>query len=102
VAAATLSFRIWVYTEGSVYDGANLKVSVNGGAFTIVNTVSPAYTLSISGESAWGGDQSALGWQNVSVDLAPYLGQSVQFQISFRTDGSVTYPGVYIDYFRVQ
>ncbi len=101
-SSAALSFRMWSYTEGSIFDGANLKISVNGGAWTLVNNVVPAYNLTVGGESAWGGDMSAQGWQNVTADLSAYVGQSIQLQVSFRTDSSVTYPGVYIDYFRVE
>lgn len=101
-ASATLSFRMWVHTEGLTFDGANLKISVNGSAFTILNNVTPAYNVTLSGESAWGGNQSALGWQAVSANLAAYLGQKIQLQFSFRSDGTFTLPGVYIDHVRIQ
>jgi bacillopeptidase F (M6 metalloprotease family) len=31
------------------------------------------------------------------VNLLPYAGQQIMLRFSFRTDGSVTYPGIYID-----
>lgn len=94
----TLRFQMWVHTEGSVYDGANLKISANGGAtFSVLSAVTPAYTLSIDGEAAWGGNQSAAGWQQVTADLSAYAGQSVFLQFAFRSDTSSVAPGVYID-----
>lgn len=96
--APKLTFRMWIDTEGSTFDGANLKISTNGGtSYTLVNNVVPAYSLTISGESAWGGHQSMLGWQLVQVDLSAYVGQTIRLRYAFRTDTSGTYPGVYID-----
>ena len=93
-----LSWRVWLHTEGSIYDGTNLKVSTNGGAtYQLVTTVTPAYTLTIDSQQCWGGNQSALGWQLFSADLSAYAGQTVRIQFGFRTDTSVQYPGVYID-----
>lgn len=101
-SSPTLTFRMWVSTEGSTYDGANLKISANGGAFQIVNSVTPAYNLTVGGESAWGGDMSASGWQLVTTSLAAYAGQNIQLRLAFRSDSSITYPGVFIDYVRIQ
>lgn len=93
-----LSFWTWIYTEGDIYDGFNLKVSTdNGATFTQVTTVLPAYDLDIDGQQAWGDDQSALGWQSFSADLAAYAGQQIILRFAFRSDSIVTYPGVYID-----
>jgi len=92
-----LTFRMWVDTEGSVYDGANLKVSTDNMTFTQVMSVTPAYNITIGGEQAWGGRQSASGWQLFTADLTAYAGQMVYLRYAFRTDTSVVYPGVYID-----
>jgi len=98
----TLTFRMWVDTEGSTYDGFNLKISNDGGmTYSVVDTLMPAYPLTIAGEPAWGGHQQMLGWQLVQVDLAAYAGQIIRLRFSFRTDGSGVYPGVYIDDFFV-
>ena len=94
----SLGFRMWINTEGNTYDGANLKISTDGGAtFTLVSNASPAYTLMINGEPAWGGDQSALGWQLVQADLTAYAGQTILLRFAFRSDSAVNRPGVYID-----
>ena len=94
-----LTFRMWNYTEGSVYDAANLKISTDGGTtYTILSKVVPAYNLaSVNGEPAWGGNQSGLGWQLVQADLSAYLGQKIRLRFAFRSDGSGNYPGIYID-----
>jgi hypothetical protein len=96
--AAQATWRMWIHTEGSVFDGANLKVSTDGGSsWQIVSTVVPAYTLTVNGESAWGGNQSALGWQPFTADLSAYAGHYIRLRFAFRSDGSIVYPGVYID-----
>jgi hypothetical protein len=98
-----LTFRMWVDTEGSTYDGANLKISTDGIAFTQVMNVNPAYPLpDVGGQPAWGGNQAALGWQLVTVDLTAYAGQTITLRYAFQTDGSITFPGVYIDSLFIQ
>lgn len=93
-----MTFRMWIDTEGSTYDGVNLKVSNDGGmTFTLVSGVTPAYPLKVAGEPAWGGHQGGLGWQLMEADLSAYAGQVIQVQFAFNSDPSGTYPGVYID-----
>lgn len=102
-AFPTLTFRMWIDTEGSTRDGGNLKISTDGGAnWEVVDTVDPPYTLTVAGEPAWGGHQDALGWQLVTVNLAAYAGQTVRLRFSFRSDGADNYPGIYVDDFLVQ
>jgi hypothetical protein len=98
VGTPILTFRMWVDTEGSTYDGFNLKISSDGGqSYSIVNTATPTYPLTIAGEPAWGGHQAGLGWQLVQADLSAYAGQIIRLQFSFQTDSSGIFPGVYID-----
>lgn len=102
-AFPTLTFRMWVDTEGGTKDGVNLKVSNDGGmTYTLVDTVVPAYPLTIATEPAWGGQQSGLGWQLVQANLAAYAGQVVQLRFSFRSDASDNFAGIYVDDFLVQ
>lgn len=99
----TLTFRMWIDTEGSTFDGVNLKISTdNGATYEIVDTVTPPYPLTIDGQPAWGGHQQGLGWQLVQANLASYSGQTVRLRFSFRSDSSGNFPGVYIDDFLVQ
>jgi hypothetical protein len=92
------SWFMWVDTEGYVYDGANLKVSTDGGAtWQLVTGVSPVYTLTVGGENAWGGDLSANGWQLYTADLSAYANHQVMLRFAFHTDASGQFPGVYVD-----
>jgi hypothetical protein len=93
-----LTFRMWVDTEGSTYDGANLSVSTDGGmTYSVITNVTPPYPLMIGGEPAWGGHQSQLGWQAVKADLSAYAGQVIRLRFAFHSDSSGNFPGVYID-----
>jgi hypothetical protein len=94
----TLTFRMWIDTEGGTHDGVNLKVSTDGGAtFSVVNSVTPAYPLTVAGEPAWGGHQSGLGWQLMQADLSAYVGETIRLRFAFRSDSSSAFPGAYID-----
>ena len=37
------------------------------------------------------------GWELFEADLSGYAGQIIRIQFAFRSDGSVTMPGWYID-----
>lgn len=96
----TLTFYGWVETEGSSYDGGNVKVSTDGVSFTTVTAVTPAYNLtSVGGQPAWGEDYGSFQaqWYQFSVDLSAFAGQGIWIRFAFRSDGSVTYPGWYVD-----
>jgi hypothetical protein len=98
----TLTFRMWVDTEGGTYDGANFQISIDGGAsFSLIQNVTPGYPLVVQGQPAWGGHESALGWQLVSVDLSAYAGGTIELRFAFASNASSTFPGVYIDDVRV-
>lgn len=102
-AFPTLSFRMWIDTEGGTFDGVNLKVSTDDGeTYTVVDTVVPAYPLTIAGQPAWGGHEQGLGWQFMQANLAAYAGQTVRLRFSFRSDSSMSSPGIYVDDFLVQ
>jgi hypothetical protein len=98
----TLTFRMWVDTEGGTLDGANLQVSTDGTTFTVLNAVTPVYPLMIAGEPAWGGTQSALGWQLVQADLTAYAGMHIYLRFAFQSDSSNEFAGVFIDDFLVE
>jgi hypothetical protein len=101
-----LTFRMWVVTEGMTYDGGNLQISTDGGmTWSVVPSVVPIYPLMIAGsptEQAWGGMQSALGWQLVTVALQPWSGKTVNLRFAFESDSSNVFPGIYIDDFLIQ
>lgn len=91
-----VTFRMWVDTEGSTYDGFNLSV-VSGSSATVQTAVLPAYPLIIGGQPAWGGHQVAMGWQPVQADLSAYAGQTIRLRFSFQSDSSGNFPGIYLD-----
>ncbi len=94
----TVSFWVWYHTEGGTFDGWNLQISTNEGqSFNIVTTVTPAYSLTIAGNPAWGGDRSADGWSRFDADLISYVGHQVILRFAFRSDGASVFPGLYVD-----
>jgi hypothetical protein len=103
VKNATLTFRMWVDTEGATYDGGNLQISIDGGAsYSVVTSVTPAYPLLIAGQPAWGGHQGALGWQAVQADLSAYVGHIVRLRFAFQSDSSGNFAGFYVDSVAIQ
>ncbi|MGA9334394.1 MAG: choice-of-anchor Q domain-containing protein [Rudaea sp.] len=96
-------FRMWVDTEGSTFDGADLMISIDGGTtYSVVTSVIPSYPLMIAGKPAWGGHQAALGWQAVQADLSAYAGNIVRLRFAFQSDSSGSFPGFYVDNFSIQ
>lgn len=97
VASPMLTFRMWVDTEGSTFDGVNLQISTDGVNYSIISNVVPVYPLTVAGKPAWGGHQAALDWQFMQADLTGYAGQIVRLRFAFQSDASGGFPGVYID-----
>jgi hypothetical protein len=98
--APVLTFYQYVDTETS-FDGGHMEVSNDGGAtWTLMDNsvVDPDYYDSSVGTTwAYSGHYSSDGWHQVSVDLSAYAGEVIQVRFAFYSDGSVTYPGWYID-----
>jgi large repetitive protein len=86
---------------GPEVPGDAIDLSEGGGPFTVLTGLTPADDTTLDGQSAWSGDQSRLGWQLVTGSLAAYAGRTVRIQLSFRSDGTLVQPGVYIDEVRV-
>src|SRR5690606_19656016 len=77
-----LSYWHYVDTEGSTYDGYNVKISTDGGStFTTLTNVDPPYPLTVASEPAYGGHVNT--WENVLVDLRDYVGQQVILRFAF-------------------
>ncbi|MCP4631956.1 MAG: T9SS type A sorting domain-containing protein [candidate division Zixibacteria bacterium] len=98
-----LAFYHWYDIEGR-YDGGNVKISNDGGNnWTTIspaggyddtsNTACPLYPDSLFTDHNQG------FWEMVTFDLAAYAGDNVVFKFNFGADGSVVYPGWYIDDF---
>lgn len=99
------------------YDGGNVKVSVNGGAFTLVPNdaylfnapggTMDAGTKPMAKEAAWTGtDGGQLGgsWGTSIIDLAKVAkaGDSVKFRFDMGRDGCGGVDGWYVDNVKVQ
>ncbi|CAM3486557.1 M4 family metallopeptidase [Nocardioides zeicaulis] len=99
------------------YDGGNVKVSVNGGAFTLVPNDAylfnapggkmDAGTKPMANEAAWTGtDGGQLGgsWGTSIIDLAKVAkaGDSVKFRFDMGRDGCGGVDGWYVDNVKVQ
>ncbi len=118
VTAATatrLSFDHWVATETG-YDGGNVKISVNGGAYvllkaadfiynpynTTLTTAAGGNTNPLAGQAAFSGTDggSVTGsWGRSIVNLAPYAvpGDKVKIRFEMGTDGCGGTFGWYVD-----
>lgn len=112
----TLAFTHYVETEPA-YDGGNLKISVNGGAWAIVpksaftyNTYNegfvppPDNTNPIALEPAWSGISYDGGeWGTSVVDLTSFVtgGDSVRFRFDFGKDGCSGALGWFVDNFEL-
>jgi hypothetical protein len=108
-----LAFDHWVASEGT-YDGGNLKVSVNAGAFTVVPAVNLTFNPYVGGLSGAGstnpmfgqpgfsgtnGGENSGSWGTTVVDLTGIAtaGQSVKLRFDFGTDGCAGVIGWYLD-----
>lgn len=105
---ATFSFYHWYETE-SRYDGCNVKVSVNGGAFQLVTPVGgyPLASIYNGFSNPLGGQagySSVIGthWQKATFDLTGLAteGNTIQVRFDFGADNNtLVYRGWYIDDF---
>jgi len=98
---ATLKFWHWYSIETS-WDGCNVKISTDGGtSWTVItpiggyigtaNSANPLYPEPIFTGT---GQQY---WEEETFDLAAYEGMTVKLRFDFGSDGSVYYPGYFID-----
>jgi hypothetical protein len=115
--ASRLAFEHYVATEAG-WDGGNLKVSVNGGPWTLVeaddydfnaynttlNTVAGENTNPLAGEDGFSGTdggQVTGSWGQSLVDLRGYdyvgPGDTIQLRFELGTDGCAGIDGWYVD-----
>lgn len=109
--APHVAFDHWVATETG-WDGGNLKVSVNGGPWTVVPGVAYSFnpynaTMNVS-DNPLGGEEGFTGsdggsvsgsWGQSQVDLygLAYPGDTVQLRFDLGTDGCNGLVGWYVD-----
>jgi hypothetical protein len=99
-----LRFYMWHDVETN-WDGCNVKISGDlGGTWNVLTTNIPYDDIGdlgvpgLEGEPIWEGFRP---WTQVEASLAAYVGQTVIVRFDQSSDGSITYPGFYIDDFRV-
>jgi len=93
---AELRFWQWYEIEPG-WDGGNIKVAVDGGAFNLV-TPTPNYNdPTITALNDTPGFTGSADWHEVVVDLTPYAGHSVAVRWTLGTDGSEVRRGWYLD-----
>ncbi len=103
---ATLEFWHWYDSQDA--DGGNLKISVNGGDWQIIDPEEPypqgwvpLDNSGIPGQRCYAGEGTS--WQKASFDLTPYVGEgdTAVIRWQFGSNGSGTKAGWYIDDVRV-
>jgi hypothetical protein len=103
----SLHFWHWYKTEtddGEIWDGGNIKISVNNGPFEVI-TPRDGYDQKITSYNTFTGNEPGFGgplegkpaWQPIYIDLEEFLGKTVKFQFHFGSDDNTTEPGWYID-----
>ena len=110
-----LTFDHWVGTEGG-WDGGNVKISVNGGAWQPIAPADITYnsynaalftaaqgnTNPLAGQPAFTGTDGGSvegSWGRSHVNLAPYAlpGDTVRLRFDFGQDGCTGFFGWYVD-----
>jgi Zn-dependent metalloprotease len=112
---ARATFEHWVATEPG-FDGGNLSISVNGGAFQLVPPSQFSFngynallfsadgnTNPLAGQPAWTGTNAGTvtggSWGRSHVDLGNFAtaGDTIRLRWNFGTDGCVGRTGWYLD-----
>jgi hypothetical protein len=94
------------YDIETFWDGGNVKITTDGGATWTVITPDGGYdgvgnsSNPLSGEEIFTG-RGNTRWQFETFDLSAYDGMFVIFRFDFGSDGSITFPGWYIDDFTI-
>ena len=101
-----LKFWHWYQMEGdygTLWDGGNVKISVEGGPWTVISPVGGYFgvastaNVGIPGESCYSSTTNGNFWSQAVFNLPVTTGQPFQIRWHFGSDPSVTYPGWYID-----
>ncbi|MBU0509914.1 hypothetical protein KKH27_13915 [bacterium] len=112
---ASLSFWHWIQAEvsgyypDSAYDAGVVDISVDGGAWQQLLTLSPSYNkvsrCTAGGSTPYTGPFScrtpcfsgSIGWTQENVSLDAYAGHDVQVRFRFGSDNSGALEGWYVD-----
>lgn len=110
--SAKLTFWHWYineYSGGTYWDGANVKISVDGAPFQIIEPeggydgVIDDYNTFLGGQPCFGGPSSTGNfWHPELFDLSAYKDQTIKLRFHFASDGAVSTDGWYIDDVEIQ
>lgn len=89
------------YQIEPINDGGNVKISVDGGLFEVIEPSGgyPVPVLWLLGQPGYSGN--SYFWLEDEFDLSAYAGHQVQFRFDFRSDMFTNLLGWYIDEFRI-
>ena len=104
---AAFQFWHWYQTElsqGSIWDGGNVKISIDDGAYEVIASrrgydglIDP-YNDIVGGEQGFGGPaEGNPGWQSEIIDLTEYIGHSIKLRFHFGSDDNTPDFGWYVD-----
>jgi len=103
---AMLTFWHWYENEtsSSMWDGGNIKISVNNGPFEVVTPLDgydgiiDEFNPVLGGQPAFGGpEENGNFWHKEIFDLAPFLGNEIKIRFHFGSDNNTTMAGWYLD-----
>jgi hypothetical protein len=104
-----VAFRFWQwyqteYSQGSIWDGGNVKLSMDGGPYQVImpdqgyDGIIDAFNPVLGKEPGFGGPpEAAPDWRLVSFNLDEYIGHSVQIRFHFGSDDNTDLAGWYVD-----
>jgi hypothetical protein len=100
-ATPAIAFAHWYDTEAN-YDGGHFSVSIDGGSSWTVISPTTGYDNVGNASNPLGPDSIFTGhvqgfWEVVTFPLTDYLGADLLVRLAFGSDGSIQYPGWYID-----
>ncbi|MDW7680883.1 MAG: FlgD immunoglobulin-like domain containing protein, partial [bacterium] len=105
--SAKLVFWHWYlneYSNRKLWDGGNVKISVDGWAFQVIEPVNgydgivDPFNIFLGNEPCFGGPPSNGNfWRQEVFDLTPYVNHNIKIRFHFGSDQAVNEPGWYID-----
>ncbi|MGM0577986.1 MAG: PKD domain-containing protein [Myxococcota bacterium] len=94
--SATLSFRLWL--SGANGDGLSVEVWDEAAGWSTLHPDLPAYdAVDATGRPAWRYQTRRGDYVWAAFSLDPWTGETVRLRFAWRTDGSWSNPGAYID-----
>lgn len=102
-----LTFWHWYlneYSDNTFWDGGNVKISVDGGEFGVIEPID-GYDGIIDPFNTFMGDEPCFGgpatngnfWHQEAFDLSQYGNHVIKIRFHFASDQAVSEPGWYID-----